>query len=162
MNNMPEDVGAGDNSTGKMDRRQFVAATGLGAVGACYAAAIAYPVYRYLVSPAEQARELAAVTQVTLPKTDLPEPGTAMMFRFGVTPAMLIHLPDGTVACYSAVCTHLGCTVQYQPEEGRIFCACHSGVYDPQTGKNIAGPPPRPLSAFQVEVNDEHIIITRA
>ncbi len=159
---MPEDVGTLNNPADEMGRRQFVAAAGLGAMGVCYAAAIAYPVYRYLVSPAEQARELAAVTQVTLPKADLPKPGTAMMFRFGVTPAMLIHLPDGHVACYSAVCTHLGCTVQYQPEEGRIFCACHSGVYDPQSGKNIAGPPPKPLSVFQVEVSDEHIIITRA
>jgi len=144
-----------------MTRRGFAKA-GATAVGACYLAAIGYPVYRYLATPARNAAELASVSEVSIPAAQLPPAGSVLMFRFGVRPAMLIHHTDGTMVCFDAVCTHLGCTVQYQPEESRIFCACHGGVYDPVTGANVAGPPPTPLPPFNVEVSDEQVIITRA
>lgn len=142
-------------------RRAF-AQTAMGGVGACYLAAIGYPVYRYLASPAKAAASLAAVSEVALAKTDLPEAGSALMFRFGSKPALLIHHKDGTMVCFDAICTHLGCTVQFQPEEARIFCACHGGQYDMHTGGNVAGPPPKPLKPYIVEVHDENVIIRRA
>jgi Rieske Fe-S protein len=46
-----------------------------------------------------------------------------------------------------AICTHLNCTVCYQPGENRIYCACHEGYYDVD-GRVLAGPPPRPLQEF--------------
>jgi cytochrome b6-f complex iron-sulfur subunit len=144
-----------------LTRRRFTQA-GVALVGVCYASAIGYPIYRYLGTPARRASELGAVNEVSIPLADLPPAGSAMMFRFGVKPAMLIHHADGSKACFSAVCTHLGCTVQFQPEEGRIYCACHGGVYDMHTGANVAGPPPKPLTAFNVETQDEQIVITRA
>ena len=55
---------------------------------------------------------------------------------------MLIHHEDGTWSAFSAVCTHLGCTVKYEPEQNRIYCECHGGTYDPYTGAAVAGPPP--------------------
>ncbi len=144
-----------------MARRDF-AKLGLGAVGLCYVAAIGYPVHRYLTSPAVMAAEAAAVSEVALPLAEIPPAGSALMFRFGSHPAMLIHHADGTMVCFDAVCSHLGCTVQYQPEQKRIFCACHGGVYDEHTGANVAGPPPKPLSIYHVETQDEQVIITRA
>ena len=51
---------------------------------------------------------------------------------------MLIHHQDGSWVALSAVCTHLGCTVQYEPQANRIHCACHGGVYDPRTGANVS------------------------
>lgn len=144
-----------------MARRDF-AKIGLGAVGLCYVAAIGYPVHRYLTSPAVMAAEAAAVSEVALPVAEMPPAGSALMFRFGSHPAMLIHHSDGTMVCFDAVCTHLGCTVQYQPNERRIFCACHGGVYDDHTGANVAGPPPKPLAIYHVETRDEQVIITRA
>ncbi len=154
-------VGASDATEG-VSRRGFIARAGLGAVGLCYAGAVAYPVYRYLAAPAEQAAELAAITEVKIPEEKMPSPGTALMFRFGSRPTMLIHHKDGTLACLTAVCTHLGCTVQYQPEQDHIHCACHGGVYDARTGANISGPPPKPLQRFNVERANGQILITRA
>ncbi|MBI1291645.1 Rieske 2Fe-2S domain-containing protein [bacterium] len=144
-----------------MSRRAFVA-MGTALVGAVYGAAIGYPVYRYLSTPARRAASAAAVTQVDLPGADKLEIGSAMMFKFGTKPALLIHHKDDTWVALDAVCTHLGCTVQFEPEQDRIYCACHGGVYDPRTGENVAGPPPKPLTKFNVEVSDGQVVVRRA
>lgn len=63
------------------------------------------------------------------------------------------YAADGTVA-YSAICTHLGCTVSdWVADKGDLLCPCHKGIYDPRQGaKVIGGPPPRPLPALPLQV----------
>jgi cytochrome b6-f complex iron-sulfur subunit len=141
-------------------RRAFVIAAG--AAGLCYTAALAYPIYRYLASPAEMAASTSAITEVTLKDAQKLPAGAVLMFKFGSSPAMLIHHQDGAWVALSAVCTHLGCTVQYEAQMNRIHCACHGGVYDPRTGANVSGPPPKPLKAFKVAVNDAGVQVSRA
>lgn len=140
-------------------RRAFLIAAG--AAGLTYAAAITYPVYRYLASPAEMAAAEAAVTEVTLKDAEKLPVSSVLMFKFGFAPAMLIHHEDGTWTALTAVCTHLGCTVKYEPEQHRIHCACHGGVYDPKTGANVSGPPPKPLRRFGVEVGAGAVTVTK-
>jgi rieske iron-sulfur protein len=62
-------------------------------------------------------------------------------------------LPAGLVA-YSAICTHLGCTVLPSlSEQGYIVCPCHASVFDPAAdARVISGPANRPLPALPVEV----------
>jgi len=141
-------------------RRTFLAAGT--AAGCAYVAALGYPVYRYLASPVEQQAALAAVTEVTLKDAHKLAAGTALMFKFGSSPAMLIHHRDDTWVALGAVCTHLGCTVQYLPAENRIHCACHGGEYDPNTGTNIGGPPPKPLRKFNVKMAPDGVVVSRA
>ena len=141
-------------------RRAFLAAAGV--AGVCYAAALAYPVYRYLASPSEMALAAAAVTEVTLKDAEKLPAGSVLMFRFGASPAMLIHHEDGRWIALTAVCTHLGCTVQYEPGADRIHCACHGGVYNPYTGANVSGPPPKPLKLYKVAVNDTGVQVSRS
>jgi cytochrome b6-f complex iron-sulfur subunit len=50
--------------------------------------------------------------------------------------------------------------VQYNSEKANIWCACHGGVYDAKTGKNIAGPPPKPLKPLNVDVVDGQLIVS--
>ncbi len=140
-------------------RRGFLAAAVV--AGFCYAGALAYPVYRYLASPAEMAASEAAVTEVTLKDAQKLEAGTVLMFKFGSSPAMLIHNTDNSWVALSAVCTHLGCTVKFEPDKNRIHCACHGGVYDPHTGKNLSGPPPKPLRAYRVKLAPDSIVVSR-
>jgi cytochrome b6-f complex iron-sulfur subunit len=141
-------------------RRAFLAAAGV--AGLAYTAALAYPVYRYLASPSEMAMEATAVTEVTLKDAQkLPE-GSVLMFKFGHSPAMLIHHPGNKWIAMTAVCTHLGCTVQYEPQADRIHCACHGGVYNAYTGANVSGPPPKPLKLFNVVVNEAGVEVSRA
>jgi len=146
---------------GPLERRAFIKVAAA-ALGACYAGAIGYPVYRYLASPIEQAASVGAVNEVTLPDAlNLPK-NAALLFKFGSAPAMLIHHEDDTWTALSAVCTHLGCTPQYEPAEKRIFCPCHGGVYDPHTGGNISGPPPKPLTLYPVEITDGKLVVRRS
>jgi len=149
-----------DESGEPKTRRAFLAAAG--AAGLCYVAALGYPIYRYLASPAEMAASASAVTEVTLKDAQKLAPGSVLMFRFGTSPAMLIHHADGAWVALSAVCTHLGCTVQYEAQLNRIHCACHGGVYDPRTGANVSGPPPRPLRKFKVTVGEAGVEVSRA
>lgn len=154
----PEQLDAQDEV---LNRRAFVKMT-VALAGAAYAAAIGYPVYRYLATPVNRAAAAGAVTAVQLPGAEKLPLGSAMMFKFGSKPAMLIHHKDGSWVAFDAVCTHLGCTVEYRAAEDDIHCACHGGVYDSKTGKNIGGPPPKPLPVHSVEVQDAQIVITRA
>ncbi len=141
-------------------RRAFLAAAG--AAGVCYTLAMAYPIYRYLASPVEMAMSAAAVTEVTLKDAQKLPLGSVLMFKFGTAPAMLIHHQDGRWVAMTAVCTHLGCTVQYEAQQDRIHCGCHGGVYNPYTGANVSGPPPRPLKLYKVTVNDAAVNVSRA
>ena len=154
-NIVSETVENGDVKT----RRAFLAAAG--AAGVCYAAALAYPVYRYLASPGEMALSASAVTEVTLKEAQKLPAGSALMFKFGPSPAMLIHHEDGRWIALSAVCSHLGCTVQYEPQADRIHCACHGGVYNAYTGANVSGPPPKPLKLFKVAVSETGVEVSR-
>ncbi len=143
--------------------RRVFARTAFGGIGLCYAAAVGYPIYRYLKSPVQKAQAAAAVTEVVLKDAQKLPSGSALMFKFGFEPCLLIHHADGKWVALSARCTHLGCTVQYEAEKKRIFCACHGGVYNPENGQNVSGPPPKPLKSFVVkEVTEAGVKVTRS
>lgn len=64
--------------------------------------------------------------------------------------AILLHLDDGQFAAYSGKCTHLSCAVYYDETRKELICPCHEGVFDPQTGEAIAGPPQRALPKITI------------
>ena len=67
-------------------------------------------------------------------------------------PAWVVH-PDGnTFVAFSAVCTHAGCPVQYDPSTIEFICPCHGGTYDARTGQVQQGPPPAPLPSIPVHI----------
>ncbi|MCL2660046.1 MAG: Rieske (2Fe-2S) protein [Acidobacteriaceae bacterium] len=142
-------------------RRAFLAGAA-GVAGVFYAGLLGYPIYRYLNSSNETAMAEAAVKEVTLKDANKLAPGSALMFKFGAAPAVLIHHANGEWVSLTAVCTHLGCTVQYEPGADRIHCGCHGGVYNAYTGANVSGPPPKPLKLFKVAVNDTGVVVSRA
>ena len=116
-----------------------------------------YPVLRYLVPPA--AVDLGGDT-VSAGKLGELKPNSGKIFKFGSRPGLLIHDADGKYRALSATCTHLSCTVQYRAETKEIWCACHNGVYD-LAGRNVSGPPPRPLEMFDVHVKGDDIFVSR-
>ena len=61
--------------------------------------------------------------------------GSAVKFRDGGQPAVLVHLDSGDFVAYSAVCTHAGCTVAYR--NGQLACPCHGSVFDPANGGEV-------------------------
>ena len=85
--------------------------------------------------------------------SDVPV-GHAYGFNDQSGPAWLVHEPDGSFRAFSAICTHAGCTVEYDGGQGAFVCPCHGGAYAASSGAVIAGPPPSPLSRLSVEVVD--------
>jgi Rieske Fe-S protein len=65
------------------------------------------------------------------------------------------------ILALSAACAHLGCNVNYDEQTGGFKCPCHSGLYD-ATGKNISGPPPRPLTRLEAKIEDGKLKINTA
>lgn len=120
--------------------------------------AVLYPVTRYIVPPEIPETAVNSVVLKVRPQDVAPNSGE--IFRFGSKPGLLIRTASGDLRAFSAVCTHLGCTVQYRGDEGDIWCACHNGHYD-LNGRNIAGPPPRPLEEYAVNVRGTQIVVTR-
>lgn len=160
MSELVNSVNIAEDQGERSTRRAFLAAAG--AAGVCYTAALAYPIYRYLASPEEMAMSATSVTEVTLKDAQKLPAGSVLMYKFGTRPAMLIHHADGRWISMTAVCTHLGCTVQYEPQLDRIHCACHGGVYNPYTGANVSGPPPKPLTLYKVKVSEADVTVSRA
>ncbi len=61
----------------------------------------------------------------------------------------VFHDKERGFAAVTAVCTHLGCTIQYFSNDGRFHCPCHGSVFAPD-GKVLHGPAPKPLEWFEV------------
>ena len=126
------------------------------------AVSVLYPVWRYLIPPVTAG---PAVDSVVAGRLADFTPNTGTIVKFGGQPALLVRTGEGDFKAFTAVCTHLQCTVQYKPDTAQIFCPCHEGLYD-LTGNVVSGPPPRALDAFTVnlrgETGQEDVVISRA
>jgi len=128
---------------------------GLSAVATLWA--IGYPVIRYVLPPPlTKGRGKGAVLAGRV--SQLP-PGSGVVFALGTKPAILIHTPDGAWRAFSARCTHLSCTVRYREDAAILWCPCHDGSFD-LTGKNVGGPPPRPLPQHSVVVKGDAVYVS--
>jgi len=120
-------------------------------------ASFLYPALRYIIPPA--VAESTSRSVVAAKAGELKN-NSGKIFKFGSKPGILIRTREGEYKAFSAVCTHLNCTVQYRDDTRQIWCACHNGTYD-LGGRNISGPPPRPLEEFNVNVQGEDIVVAR-
>jgi menaquinol-cytochrome c reductase iron-sulfur subunit len=99
--------------------------------------------------------------------------GTPDQFGEGVTflesQRVFIFRERNTFHAISAICAHLGCTVQMkrlnQPKRVRaggreweekleFHCPCHGSKYY-EDGTNYAGPAPRPLAYYKLEISPD-------
>jgi Rieske Fe-S protein len=71
--------------------------------------------------------------------------------RFGAEPVIVIRVAEGDYRAFTATCTHLDCIVEFRQDRKLIWCNCHNGQYD-LTGRNVGGPPPKPLTPFTVHL----------
>jgi Rieske Fe-S protein len=111
---------------------------------------IAYPLIRFLTPPELPESPTRTGEAGTTQDSELLDKNFKII-RFGQDPVIVLRLSKTDVRAFSAVCTHLQCIVAYRKDKELIWCYCHNGVYD-LTGKNIAGPPPRPLVSFKVDI----------
>jgi Rieske Fe-S protein len=79
--------------------------------------------------------------------------GASLLFRYPTDedPCILVRQPDGRLAAYSQVCTHLSCALVHRADRGALFCPCHEGVFSIAEGVPTAGPPTRRLPRIRLE-----------
>jgi Rieske Fe-S protein len=116
-----------------------------------------YPVLRFMIPPMVTE---ASVNEVAAGKVQDLKPNSGKIVKFGNKPALLVRVNDSEWKAFSAVCTHLNCTVQYQEGRREIWCACHNGTYD-LNGRVASGPPPKPLEELAVKLRGDEVVISR-
>lgn len=137
-----------DNSS----RRTFLGVC-LAGLGAIAAAAVGWPLFSYLAPGSNK----KAAGKVVIPEKDITE-GDAKFFEYAGSSAVLVRKRDGTLVALSAVCTHLGCIVQWEKDKQDFLCPCHGGRFT-SDGIVTAGPPPKPLPKIPFSVAGGNITV---
>lgn len=86
--------------------------------------------------------------------------GSAVSAKIGGRDAIVARPTSDTVAAFSAICTHKGCTVK--PNGKELDCPCHGSKYAAATGKVLGGPAPAPLPPIPVHVKDGKVVTGKA
>jgi cytochrome b6-f complex iron-sulfur subunit len=141
-----------ENKPGPPSERRFFLSLLFG-IGAVLSAAAIWPIWRFL-SPLEGTAEQA---RVSVPQASV-EVGGAHFFNFRGRPAVILQRAAGEFVAFSAVCTHLGCIIQWLPEKNELLCPCHAGRFGTD-GRVLGGPPPRPLEVLPVTVSGDQILV---
>ena len=135
-------------------RRTFLekAVTG---VGVLLGLSVLYPITQFVVPPKQV--KVSENEKIVASIDELP-PNSAIIKAFAGDRVFILNF-NGELKAMSAVCTHLGCLVQWKADESVVFCACHGARYT-TTGEIISGPQPTPLKKYGVRVEDEQIVLS--
>jgi len=87
---------------------------------------------------------------------DVPVGGSASAQGADGAPVVVAQPTAGKVVCFTAICTHMGCTVL--PAGAELHCPCHGSKYDAFTGKVLNGPAPAALAAVPVKVAGGEVV----
>lgn len=117
-----------------------------------------YVVLKYIIPP--ELREKILDVMMLARVSDVPLEG-AKIVKFNRAPVVLVRNSQGQIKAFSAVCTHLGCIVEFRIDDKKFHCNCHGSVFDID-GKNIGGPAPRPLQPYRVDLKGDDIIVSKS
>ena len=78
--------------------------------------------------------------------------------RFKDSQSVWIVKDDEGIFALSTVCTHLGCTPNWQTGDKKFKCPCHGSGYR-ISGLNFEGPAPRPLERFFIALDENGFIM---
>jgi Rieske Fe-S protein len=130
-------------------RRSLLASTALAALAGCSK-------YGDETSPPASSAAPASNGGGTLAKTSAVPVGGGMIFTD--RKVVVTQPTQGDFKAFSAVCTHLGCTVS-TVSGGTINCPCHGSKFRIADASVAAGPAPRPLPAQPITVKDGEILL---
>lgn len=156
----------------KVSRRQFLTYT-LTGVGGFMAAGMLMPMARFALDPALKVGADQDMVPIPLKEDEVTDEPQRVNFSFeqvdawytsDVTASAWVFRKDGQIIALSPICTHLGCTVDWNTNEdnpNRFYCPCHFGMFE-MDGTNVPGTPPtEPLHVYDLEVVDGTIYLGR-
>ena len=149
---------ATEHQTNRPGRRGFLAT--MGGLAALWAGVTLYPVYRYL-RPRPAPDPFGGGGQVKadgISSSDVAAPGSSKAGGYAGRGLVVFRTSAGRLRAFDTKCSHAGCNVRF--EGTRFICPCHNGIYD-LDGKNISGPPPRPLVELSVTESDGMLFVSR-
>ena len=114
-------------------------AAGLGAT-----AVASYIVYKYVqpAAPLEAAAEQVLDLPAAYPEGRI----------FVQAAKAFVERRGSRLRCLSAVCTHLGCIVEWRERENLYHCPCHNSDFSAE-GERLAGPASRPLPLLRLSLD---------
>ena len=138
---------------GTRDRREFIANSVMTVAGLFGLGGLAarFLQYLYPVVPPEELVEVLAGRRDQVPR----DGGLVLSLPTG---QMALVDAGGELRAFSAVCTHLGCIVRWEPGMEHLYCACHGGMFD-RGGQVVGGPPPRQLPRYDVAVREGQVYV---
>ncbi|MCO6449481.1 MAG: Rieske (2Fe-2S) protein [Caldilineales bacterium] len=147
------------NNEQKTDRRGFLKLL-LGFSGLVTAVGVLTPVIGYLWPP-KQASTVGA-GRVPVGSTEEFPVGQGKVVPVDGKPVIIVNTDQGGLTAYSAVCTHLGCVVEWDDRRQFILCPCHDGRFNAINGAVISGPPPTPLPELPLVVEQDTVYVSPA
>ena len=137
-----------------ISRRQAIAVSGGAATAAALAACGAS------TSSTPRASKSSSVSRTIAKVADVP---VGSVFKYtnpdDGTPGFLFQPQAGTFIAYSAVCSHMGCIVNFDQAANIFQCPCHGANYDGTTGEVTSGPAPKPLAKPTIQVVGDEIVL---
>jgi len=150
-----------------ISRRDFIKGTTY-LIGGLIGTVLAAPAIAFLMSPVLGRRQDSAWVDLgPLDQYPLREP---RLFEFTRTQVngwertgmnygvFVVRMDAANVRVFSNICTHLACRVNWPPEVQHYISPCHDGHFD-MLGRNVSGPPPRPLDEFMTRIEDGRLQI---
>lgn len=166
---MNEEIKNNEESNEEISRRKFLVRLSLGFAGIS-AAVAAIPVISALIAPLlehprRQWRTVGKVADFQLGSTTLvkfidsdPKPYAGVTAK---SAAWIRRNEKNDFIAFAINCTHLGCPVRWEKNADLFMCPCHGGVYY-SDGTVAAGPPPKPLTKYEIRVHNDQVQIKTA
>lgn len=160
---------SGNPDVPDLGRRQFMNLLTFGTITGTVLGA-AYPVIKYFIPPSSggggggvTAKDALGNNVVASAFLEEHNPGDRVLVQgLKGDPTYLVVKEEGDLESYgiSSICTHLGCVVPWNVNEGKFMCPCHGSQYD-ATGKVVRGPAPLSLALAHADVTeDENVVLT--
>jgi cytochrome b6-f complex iron-sulfur subunit len=151
-----------------MDRRQFLGWTGIGMLASSFPLVLA----ACNGSEEETATTEPAANAESEPEIDrsvredgfqavgtLQELESEGRILDKMVDVMVIQSPQSQeLAAFNPLCTHQGCTVEWNAEATQFDCPCHGSQFD-ATGDVVSGPATEPLGSYEVKTEDDLVLV---
>jgi cytochrome b6-f complex iron-sulfur subunit len=115
------------------------------------------PVIGYLWPPSRASAGGSGRVQVGT-TADFPA-GQGKVVPVNDKPVIVVNTAQGGLKAFSAICTHLGCIVEWDQSRQFILCPCHDGRFNAVNGTVISGPPPAPLPPLALTVEGDGVYV---